>query len=422
MYMELLKSMFPEVSMRMAMFHPAFESVGGAEILAAAQAGFYRDQGVAPDLVTLSYDPGRWASRLAGIPVRVVEKRHWTDLFMGLDRVGKLRVRGKRVAEVLRDYDLVVAHNFPASTLLGAASIKGRKVWQCNEPPRSIHMREANPTLTARVKALDGHCEEEATRQFQKHLAVHDQKMGRASSARARKNFDLESVQDIDQIYAISEFSRDNARAIYGRCEDRVIYPIVRFPDGGFARRGLDRTVRRILIHSRLEVLKNIDTVIRGFGGFAKKSPVPCELHVVGEGPSKELLAALAQEICPENSVFFHGYLSDQELRRVYEACDVFALLTLDEPFGMVYPEAAAKGLLLVGPDHGGPLEILDGGRLGWAIDAFSPEALGEALDQIWSLDDAEVDRRREAADRACRSRFGLSAIGPRLMELVRTV
>jgi glycosyltransferase involved in cell wall biosynthesis len=201
-----------------------------------------------------------------------------------------------------------------------------------------------------------------------------------------------------------------------------VIYPIVRFPEGGFSRQGLNRTVRRILVHSRLEVLKNIDTVIRGFSEFTKKSPVPCELHVVGEGPSKQLLASLAQETCPENSVFFHGYLSDEDLRRVYEACDVFALLTLDEPFGMVYPEAAAKGLLLVGPDHGGPLEILDGGRLGWSINAFAPEALCEALEQIWSLEDAEVDRRREAADQACRSRFSLAAVGPQLMELIRTV
>ena len=76
----LLKSMLPGVCMRMAVFHPLFETVGGAEILAATQARYYRDQGVATDLVTLSYDPGRWASRLAGIPVRVVEKRRWTDL------------------------------------------------------------------------------------------------------------------------------------------------------------------------------------------------------------------------------------------------------------------------------------------------------------------------------------------------------
>jgi glycosyltransferase involved in cell wall biosynthesis len=406
--------------MRMAVFHPAFESVGGAEILATTQACFYRDQGVALDLVTLGYDPQRWAARLTGIPVRVVDKRRWTDLLQGFSRMAKLRVRGSRAAEVLRDYDLVVAHNFPASTLLGAAPIKARKVWQCNEPPRGIHMREANPTLSARVLATGGVYPEAATRHFQKDLAAYDRNMGRSSSARARKAFDLESIANINQIYAISEFSRDNARRIYGRCDDQVIYPIVRFPEGGYTRRGLDRTVRRVLVHSRLEVLKNIDTVIRGFSLFSQRSPVPCELHVVGEGPSRVGLESLARELCLEGTVHFHGYLSDQDLRKVYEICDVFALLTLDEPFGMVYPEAAAKGLLLVGPDHGGPLEILDGGRLGWTIDAFSPEALCEALEQVWALDDSEADKRRREADAACRDRFSLPAIGPRLMQLVK--
>jgi glycosyltransferase involved in cell wall biosynthesis len=140
---------------------------------------------------------------------------------------------------------------------------------------------------------------------------------------------------------------------------------------------------------------------------------------VVGAGPFLNRLETLAGSLCPAGSIRFHGYLPDEELRRVYEACDVFALLTLDEPFGMVYPEAAAKGLLMVGPDHGGPMEILDGGRLGWVVDAFSPEALAEALEQIWSLDDAEVDRRREAADRACRARYGVETVGPQLMGLL---
>jgi glycosyltransferase involved in cell wall biosynthesis len=260
---------------------------------------------------------------------------------------------------------------------------------------------------------------EEATRAFARDLRIHDAGMGGNSSLRARHAYDLEAARGLDLIYAISEFSRDNARRIYGRCREEVIYPIVRFPESGPRRGGLDRSVRRILVHSRLEVLKNIDTVVRGFEVFRASSPVPCELHVVGEGPSRESLESLAGSLCPSGSVRFHGYLSDEALREVYAACDVFALLTLDEPFGMVYPEAAARGLLLVGPDHGGPLEILDGGRLGWTVDAFSPEALAEALARIWGLDDAEVDRRRAEADRACRARFGIEAIGPQLMAVL---
>lgn len=405
--------------MRLGVFHPAFETVGGAELLVAAQAQHFRSQGAAPEIVTFGFDEARWGEGLAGIPVHTVEKRHWTDPLHGWSKLAKLRRRGLRVAKVLKAFDLVIAHNFPSSAMLGAAPIHARKIWQCNEPPRGIHRREANPALVARVLATGGRGPEEATIAFARDLEAHDRVLAGNSSLRARYDYDLEVVRGLDLIYAISEFSRDNARRIYGRCREEVIYPIVRFPEGGRNRAGLERSVRRVLVHSRLEALKNIDTVIRGFALFQAASPVPCELHVVGTGPLKERLERLATDACRAGSVRFHGYLPDEDLRLVYEACDVLALLTLDEPFGMVYPEAAAKGLLMVGPNHGGPMEILDGGRLGWAVDAFSPEALAEALAQVWRLDDAEVDRRREAADQACRARYGIEAVGPQLMALL---
>ena len=81
----------------------------------------------------------------------------------------------------------------------------------------------------------------------------------------------------------------------------------------------------------------------------------------------------------------------------------------------MVYAEAAARGLLLVGPDHGGPFEILGGGKLGWVCDPFDPEAVSDALLRVWALSDAEVDARRVEADRACRSRYSERTIGPQL-------
>lgn len=406
--------------MRLALFHPAFEAIRGAELLVAAQARHYRSQGLSPHVVTFAWDPGRWGSQLDGIPVVPVPKRHWTDLLLGLGPVAKLRRRGHRAAKALTGFDAIIAHNFPASAMVGAAPIGGRKIWQCNEPPRSLHWRQANPTMTARCDLGGGEPGNDALGAFARNLAAYDGAMEGRSGLWERRAYDLESAAGLDLIYGISQFSRDNARRIYGRCAEEVIYPLVRFPEGGApARRGLDRSAFRILVHSRLEAMKNIDTVIRGFALFQTASGVPSELRVVGEGPWMQRLASLAGSVCRPGTVVFHGYLPEAELDEVYAACDAFALLPLDEPFGMVFPEAAARGLLLVGPDHGGPLEILDGGRLGWTVDAFSPEALAEALHRIWHLDDAEVDRRRAEADRACRTRFGREVIGPQLMALV---
>jgi glycosyltransferase involved in cell wall biosynthesis len=230
--------------------------------------------------------------------------------------------------------------------------------------------------------------------------------------------FDLENTRKLDAIYAISEYSRDNVRRVYGRDDAGVIYPVVRFPPPRPHRSGLDRRGLQVLTHSRLETTKNVDTVIRGFARFVARQP-ESQLHVVGEGAQRANLEKLARTLQISQSVRFHGYLPEKELDSVYDACDVFALLTLDEPFGMVFPEAAARGLLLVGPDHGGPLEIMDGGRLGWPCDPFSPEALSEVLLAVSGLTDADVDRRRNTADRACRDRYSESVIGPQLLQII---
>ena len=405
-------------SPRVALFHPSFAVSGGAEFLIASQASALAAEGLDLRLVTMAYDGARWSSRMVGVDVRTYPKRHWLDGLMPWDRIGKIRRRALAAAPHFRDRDVVLAYNFPTNDMLGYLDLPIRTLWQCNEPPRGLHMREANPILSARVDASGGRYLEDATAAFAPRLRRFDQSLSGRSGLRSRRQFDLDTTARLDTLFAISAFTRDNARRIYGRCEEAPVYPVVRFPEGGRARRGLDRSGLQVLVHSRLEVLKNIDTVLRGFACFQATCP-GARLHVVGEGAHRTSLEALAKELLPSGVCRFHGYLPDEELRSVYERCDAFALLTLDEPFGMVYPEAAAKGLLLIGPDHGGPLEILEGGGLGSVVDPFSPEALAGALAEIWSLDDAEVERRRERADQACRSRYGLAAVTPQLKALL---
>jgi glycosyltransferase involved in cell wall biosynthesis len=192
------------------------------------------------------------------------------------------------------------------------------------------------------------------------------------------------------------------------------VYPIVRFPEGGLTRRSIDRDRLQVLVHTRLEVLKNVDTVIRGFARYHAGHPGSA-LHIVGDGPARARLEALATDLLSPTACTLHGYLQQDELRALYERCDVLALLPLDEPFGMIFPEAAARGLLLIGPDHGGPLEIFEGGNLGPCVDPFDPAAVAEALQEVGDLSPSEVSRRRVEADRSCRARFSSSVVVPKL-------
>jgi glycosyltransferase involved in cell wall biosynthesis len=395
-----------------ALFHPAFETIGGAEILVATQAKCIARAGVDVRVVTLSFDQTRWAGWFDGIPVRVTPKLPWLDRLA--PELTRLQRTIPRANEYLTGCHTVVACNFPTNVLLGASSIKARRIWSCTEPSRYLHLAATNPRLDGRHKENPSGITE-SERYYTEQLERNERDMRKPARA-GLVAFDIEQTKKLDSIYAISECSRDSVRRVYGRSDAKVIYPVVRFPAERMAHRaGLDRSGLQILTHSRLETLKNVDSVLRGFALFLAKHP-SSRLHVVGEGSQRGRLDELARQLGIAASIRFHDYLAEAKLREVYAACDVFALLPLDEPFGMVFPEAAARGLLLVGPDHGGPFEILDGGRIGWVGDPFQAESIAEAFARIWSLSDHEVDQRRSIADEACRSRFSESVIGPQLV------
>jgi len=408
-----------EVCVRVGIFHPSFEQVGGAELVAARHATFLRQHGIEVRIATFAFDPTRWQEHLGDIPVDCVVDRWITDAILAWSRLTKMQRRGRRASHYLRDCDLVVAHNHPCSAMLGASTIRARKVWYCEEPPRALQLRGSNPSLLAHVESADNANRPDACVAFAKQLQEHDQEIAQRRSLHARQMFDLASIRKLDEVCANSEFTRDNVQRIYGRHVAAVMPPMVQFPGRAPQRSGLDRSGLKILVVSRLEPLKNIDTVLRGFAQFQRAVCPSAQVHVVGEGRHRQRLQELAHQLCPEGAIRFHGYLTDAEVDALGRACDVFALLAIDEPFGMVFPEAAANGLLLIGPDHGGPMEILDGGRLGWVCDAFSPAAFAARLEEIWALDDQTVNAKRAEADRACRARYAPEVVGPQLLQLL---
>ena len=398
--------------MRLGILHPSFAGTGGAEVLAAAQAGDLAARGHAVCLATMAWNGDRWAGPLSGVEIRLVPKRRVEDA-LSFGRLGKIRSRGRRLMGQLADREVILAHTFPAELMAGEASGQARKVWYCHEPQRSLHGASANPALSGRTAQGLRPDASEGERWF------HERTLRRRVSARLVKA-EIAAVRAFDLVLANSAFTRDNARRIYGAdLPVEVLNPMLRLPDPGPRRSGLDRAAPGILVHSRLDALKNIDTALRAFARARRAHP-GARLHIVGEGPSRPGLESLARELGIEGATRFHGYLPQAELDEVYRACDIFALLPFDEPFGMVFPEAAARGLLLVGPDHGGPLEILEGGALGQVCDAFDPEAASEAFERLLAMDDGAVDALRAASEARCRERYAPEALGPRLEAALR--
>ncbi|HEX6766793.1 MAG TPA: glycosyltransferase family 4 protein [Polyangiaceae bacterium] len=402
--------------MQVRVLHPSLCHVGGAEVLMVKQAALMASLGAGVRIRTFAYDSARWRERVGTVPVDALRARIPGRKPPSVPR----SPADRRVTWLLDDLDaadVAIAHNYPASAALGACKKARLRVWYCHEPPRFLYPEEVSPFLRDNAERAPSRHGPRYYRTSMKSWFGGLPIIGRRSPR--RRELDRHGVRGLDAIWANSEYTRDNVRRVYGSLDVEVVYPTIDFPKDAAARAGLPRDGLEILTLTRLEWVKNLDTLLEGFAKFRARDDVRARLHIVGEGPAASSLRAQAARLGVGEAVHLHGFLSELELSSLAARCQLFACLPLDEPFGMVFPEAMAHGLLVLGPDHGGPLEILDGGRLGEIVDSLNPEAIADGLARLRGLSDAEADRRRTAGALAARQRFSREATAARVTSLL---
>jgi phosphatidylinositol alpha-1,6-mannosyltransferase len=125
---------------------------------------------------------------------------------------------------------------------------------------------------------------------------------------------------------------------------------------------------------SRLVRRKGQDTLIRAWGEVKRQVP-DAALLIVGAGPYSADLHRLSERTGLSASIHFTGSVPQAELPAHYAAGDVFAMPCrtrrggLDvEGLGIVYLEASATGLPVVGGDSGGAPDAILEGETGYVV------------------------------------------------------
>lgn len=80
------------------------------------------------------------------------------------------------------------------------------------------------------------------------------------------------------------------------------------------------------------------------------------------------------------SSVKFTGPVNDDQLRDLYQACDLFVAPSLYESFGLIYIEAMNYAKPVIGCRAGGIPEVVDDGITGLLVDPAAPTALADAI------------------------------------------
>lgn len=198
---------------------------------------------------------------------------------------------------------------------------------------------------------------------------------------------------------------RDDARwlRLHPGVDTALFRPGAGDPDGVRRRHGLaDRPV--IASVARLVPWKGQDTVLRALPAVLGRVPDAVYL-IVGDGPYREELVTLANGLGLREHVVFAGFVSEKDLPSYYRAADVVAVPTREvapgvpiEGFGIVYVEAGACGVPVIGGRGGGTDESIEEGVTGFLVDPEAADELADALVRL--LTDRDLARRFGRAGR----------------------
>lgn len=134
---------------------------------------------------------------------------------------------------------------------------------------------------------------------------------------------------------------------------------------------------RQDLAVQALSVLK--DRLMREHNRNAKR----CVMHFVGDGPDMGQLKEMVSQLGLEDDVVFEGLKDRNWVFDHLRDYDLFLQPSDNEGFGLTVAEACAAKLPVLVSDVDGPLEVIDGGKLGMVFRHSDADDLADKLFQF---------------------------------------
>ena len=146
-----------------------------------------------------------------------------------------------------------------------------------------------------------------------------------------------------------------------------------------------DGTRVAMIAVGRLVPKKGLDTAIRAMAELRSSLP-GATLEIVGEGPMRNRLEGLVDELDLRGVVTLHGARPHDVVIERFAACDLLLAPSVtpssgdqDAPVNSL-KEAMAMGLPVIGTRHGGIPELVEPGTNGYLVDEGDPVDLAEAI------------------------------------------
>lgn len=153
-----------------------------------------------------------------------------------------------------------------------------------------------------------------------------------------------------------------------------------------------------VLTVCRLVEKKGVDTLICGLREFQQRYQRPWKLTIAGDGPERDRLVALAEQLRCQDSICWIGSVDNARVRELMAAADVFVLPCRADRSGdrdgipVALMEAMASGLPVISGDLPAIRELVENRVTGILIEGDDAAALA---DRLYELDADASERRR---------------------------
>jgi glycosyltransferase involved in cell wall biosynthesis len=203
------------------------------------------------------------------------------------------------------------------------------------------------------------------------------------------------ALQNADKILAVSCYTSDrllqeqnldpNQISLLPNTFDSSRFQPAPKPDYLLERYGLKPQQPVILTVARLaeaERYKGYDQILRAIPHIRQIIP---DIHymIVGKGNDQTRIEQLTAQLGLQDCVTLAGFVPDEQLCDHYNLCDVFAMPSKSEGFGIVYLEALACGKPVLAGNQDGAIDALCHGELGALVNADDIETIAQTLIQI---------------------------------------
>jgi glycosyltransferase involved in cell wall biosynthesis len=151
------------------------------------------------------------------------------------------------------------------------------------------------------------------------------------------------------------------------------------------ARRAVGQARRYVLSVGHLIPRKGHDRVIRALGVLRDAGVKDIDVLIIGSGPEEARLRSLAASLGLAEHVRLIGAIRQEDLARFYSGADMLVLASSREGWANVLLESMACGTPVVASPAPGNAEVVREAAAGLVASHNTPEALAQAMMQLWA-------------------------------------